>query len=132
MKAVFLLAVVVILCQTQLVSAGPIALIPLLADLAALGNVLAALLIALLQLVLNIVCIVLGPLITTITNLIPIPSVQLVGSLLCNSTITLNFTALILLVTNTLAQLLTLLGIPQLLAALQLPVPLNVLGLLGL
>ena len=70
MKAVFLLAVVAIVFQSQLVSADPLSLLPI-TSLTDLVNNLGAILTALIKTVLGLVCTVVGTLVGTITVFIP-------------------------------------------------------------
>jgi len=70
MKAVFLLAVVAIVFQSQLVAADPLSLLPI-TSLIDLVNNLGAILTALIKTVLGLVCTVVGTLVGTITVFIP-------------------------------------------------------------
>ena len=70
MKAVFLLAVVAIVFQSQLVSADPLSLLPI-TSLTDLVNNLGSILTGLIKTVLGLVCTVVGTLVGTITVFIP-------------------------------------------------------------
>ena len=70
MKAVFLLAVVAIVFQSQLVAADPLSLLPI-TSLIDLVNNLGSILTGLIKTVLGLVCTVVGTLVGTITVFIP-------------------------------------------------------------